>query len=444
MSSNHTRVSAREWSEMQQRIADTNAYVINRAEEAQRIRAEAERRSREIAAAHEANTRAVNQAVNTLVNAYQRTLEEAQGQFAARIAAQSADFRGQLQEMLQEVRNVSDSLRRSDSRVDALARQYHDAFQARLTQVGQGKERAQAIVQELDRFLRQIQELNPERFAPGDYAALGALRASAAANIRTGDYQAAAIVSQNSILTAARILTRLTLANETYNQQLAEARTEAAAVANHVEELSSRDGVLSVEIGGEQQEYEYDIAYWSDGGFDALRNQLAAAEARLSSGGLSVRELAETRNEIAQIRTRLEQCDQRARRAMAGTVFVEDTVSRLDNSLSDRGWELVEAGHHEGDAREPYALRYDDGNGNTVSIVVSAGEKTDEPIYALEVFSEDAVRASIIKEGIHASMEEEGVRIEGIERRDDCHRNPTPEVFRQNMVAEARQRQQRR
>ena len=441
MSSNHTRVSRREWTAMQRRVADANAYVINRAAEAQRLREEAEQRSREIAAAHEENMRAINRTVNELADAYQNTLQDVRGQFASQIAAQSADFRGQFQEMLNDVRNVSGHISRADRRVDALARQYNDAFQARLAQAARGKERAQMILQELDNFLQQIQALSPERFMPGDYASLQALRASIVANIQAGDYQAATVVSQNSILTAARVLTQLTLANESYNQQLAEARTAAATVANRVEELSSSAGVLSVEVSGEQQEYEYDIAYWSNGGFDALRERLNVAEARLASGRLSMQELVQTQNEIAQIRAQLEQCDQRARRSMASSVFVEDTAVRLHNSLSERGWELIEGGHHDDEAKEPYTLQYGDGNGNTVSIVVAPGDKTDEPIYAVEVFSGDEFRASIIKEGIHLAMAEEGLRIEGVERRDDCHLNPTPEVFRQNMIEEAQRRQ---
>lgn len=441
MSSNHTRVSRREWTAMQRRVADANAYVINRAAEAQRLREEAERRSREIAAAHEENMRAINQTVNALSNAYQNTLQDVRGQFASQIAAQSADFRGQFQEMLNDVRDVSGRISRADRRVDALARQYNDAFQARLAQAAQGKERAQMILQELDRFLQQIQTLHPEQFMPGEYASLQALRASAAANIQAGDYQAATIVSQNSILTASRDLTQLTLVNESYNQQLTEARNEAATVANRMEELASRDGVLAVEVAGEKLEYEYDIEYWSNGRFDALRQRLIAVEARLATGRLSLQELTQTRNEIAQLQTQLEQCDHRARRTMASSVFVEDTAVRLHNCLSERGWELVEAGHHEDEAKEPYTLQYEDPNGNTVSVVVSPGEETDKPIYAIEVFSEDEYSGGIIKEGIHSAMEDEGLRIEGIERRDDCHLNPTPEVFRQNMIEEAQRRQ---
>lgn len=441
MSSNHTRVSAREWEQMNQRIASTDAYVIRRNREVLRIRAEAERRNQEIAAAHEANMRQISRAVDTLAQAYQNTLQQVRGQISSEIAAQSADFQGQLQQLLNDVRNVSGRIGRSDSRVDALARQYDAIFQARLDQCAQGKERAQAILQELDRFLEQIRQLRPEQFVPGDYAALQALRASVAANIQAGDYQAATVVSQNSILTASRVLTQLTLENEAYNQQLTQARTEAATVSNRVEELCAQGGVLSVEVGGEQQDYEYDIAYWSDGSFDALRQRLEAAQARLSSGQLSLQALTQTRNEIAQLQTQLEQCDQRARRAMASSVFVEDTAARLHNSLTERGWELVEGSHFDDEAKEPYTLEYTDGNGNVVSIVVSPGEKTEEPIYAVEVFAEDEYRGAIIKEGIHASMAQEGLQIEGIERRDDCHLNPTPEAFRQNMVQEAQQRQ---
>lgn len=444
MSSNHTHVSSNEWSAMQQRVADTNAYVINRAAEARRLHEEAERRSREIAAAHAANMRAIDEAVTALNNAYRNTLREVRGDFDARVAEESADFQRQIQDMLQDVRDASGRISRTDSRVNELAREYNAVFQDRLAQRAHSQDRAQMVLQELDRFLEQIRALNPERFAPADYVTLQTLRASTEANIQAGDYSAALVVSQNGILTASRVLTQLTLDNARFHEELVAARNEAATVVNRVEELASDDGVLSIEVDGTQQEFDYDIAYWSNGDFDALRERLATAEARLASGELSMQELAHIRSEIGQLRAQLDRCDQAARRSMAESIFVEDTAVRLHNSLTQRGWELVEGGHHEDEAREPYTLEYEDGNGNTVSIVVSPGEKSDEPIYAVEVFSEDEYRAAIIKEGIHASMAEEGLQITGIERRDDCHLNPTPEAFQQNMVEEAQRRQRQK
>lgn len=443
MSSNHTRVSNREWQAMQRRIADTNAYVINRAEEARRIREEAERRSREIAAMHEANQRAINQAVSTLENAYRTTLQDARNQFATQVSDQSTDFQNQLQAMLADVRSISGQLTRSDGRVDALARQYNDAFQARLARTERGRQRAEAVLHELDRFMQQIQTLNPERFMPSEYAALQALRASVAANIQVGDYQAAVVVSQNSILTASRVLTQLTLLSENYNQQLTEVRTAASSLNTRMTQLASNAGVLSIEVDGEQVEYEYDIRYWSNGAFGQLQQQLAAVETQLASGRMSLQDLAQSRIRVEQIGSQLDQCDQRARRDMAGSVFVEDTAVRLHSSLTERGWTLEEAGHHADEARNPYTMQYEDGNGNTVSIVVSSGEKADEPSYAIEVFAEDEYRAGIIKEGVHASMVDEGLQIEGIEYRDDCHLNPDPQTFTVNMVREALRRQQR-
>ncbi len=441
MSSNHTRVSVREWTEMQQRIAELDAYVVNSALEVSRLHAEAERRRREIAAAREASTRAVNQAAQALADAYQVTLQDLGTGFASEIAAQSSDFRNQLQSMLADARTVSGRLGRSDARVEALAGAYDEAFRARLEQTAQGRERADLVLQELDWFLQQIREMNPEQFMPGDYASLQALRASINASVRAGDYQAAVAVSQSSILSASRVLTQLTLANERFHRQLAEARGAAAAVANRMEELASPDGMISVTVSGQKMEYPYDIAYWSNGDFVSLRRQLSQAEAHLASGRLSMQELAQTQVEIDRIRRQLDRCDQRSRHALASSVFVEDTAVRLHNSLSERGWELVDGGYHANEVKEPYTLQYEDGSGNTVSIVVSPGEKPDEPIYAVEVFSESESHAGMIKDGIHSSVEEAGLRIEEIQCRDDCHLNPTPELFKQNMIEQARRRQ---
>lgn len=439
MSSNHTLVSRREWQEMQRRVAETDAYVINREAEIRRLNAEAANRRREIEQMRAANQQAVNQSIQALADAYRDTLQAADNQISSQISVESDSFRQQFQSMVDRVRDISGQLSRADLQTDTLARQYNEAFQQMVAQTAQGRERALAIWQELDYFLTRIRELSPERFLPGEYATLEALRASLDANISSGDYQAAIAVSQNSILTASRVLTQLVLLNEQYDRQLFQTQTDAAELASRIDRLSSQAGVLSVELNGEQQEYEYDIAYWSNGGFDRICQQFDQLCAQLESCRMSTQEVVQARRTIERLGMELEQCDQRARNALAGSVFVEDTAVRLHNSLSDRGWSLEESGFHADEARNPFTMQYEDGHGNTVSIVVSSGENAAHPTYAIEAFAENERRASLIKDGVHAAAAQEGLEVEGVTCRNDCHLNPTPQAFITNMVNETLQ-----
>ena len=356
MSSNHTLVSRQEWSEMQRQVGGLQAYLINSELETTQLRHEYERRIQEIEAARAENTRVVEQAVNALENAYRTTLQEARGQFSEQIGEHSNEFHQQLQDILNDVNNISGQLGRADSRLRTLASRYDAAFQARLEQLTQGAQRAEMILEELDRLLGQIQQLNPERFRPVDYTTLQTLRNSVEQNIQNGDYQAATLVSQGSILTATRVLAQLTVDNDTYGRQLEAARIEMANLQNRINELASDAGVLAVEVQGQRQEFDYDINYWSNGEFQEIQNRLTQVQARLMEPDLSVAELNELGNQVNSLQNELEQCDQRARRAMAGSVFVEETADRLSEILGEQGWEATIDQHHGEDAKAPYTM----------------------------------------------------------------------------------------
>ncbi len=83
--------------------------------------------------------------------------------------------------------------------------------------MGHNRNVAEVFLSEMDRMIEQIQNLHPERFMPDDYSRLLTVRANTAANIATGDYQAAIIASQTGILSASRTLTRLIAFNEQYD-----------------------------------------------------------------------------------------------------------------------------------------------------------------------------------------------------------------------------------
>lgn len=441
MSSNHTWVSRDDWSEMNRQIGSLNAYLINSDLQASLLRRQYEDRIQQIEDSYRANAQVVTQAVNALENAYRTTLGQAREQFEAEVDEHSAQFHQQLQELLENVGTVSGRLGQADSRLNGLAARYDAAFQALLARADGSKERAEQTVAELDRFLQALEQLNPERFRPAEYEALRSLRNLTNSNVENGDHAAALAVSQSSILTATRLLAQLTVDNEIYARQLQAAATELANLEDQTSRLASDAGVLVVELQGQRQEFDYDIEYWSGGTFGELRNRLVRLREQLETPDLSSARVADLRRQISQLQAELEQCDQQARRAMAGSVFVEETADRLNAVLTERGWEATVDEHHEQDARAPYTMEFEDGSGNTVCVVVSRGVQADQPIYSMEVYSDDAYRAGRIKDGVHAAMNGDQTHARVVERRDDCHLNPDPETFRQNMVAEACGRQ---
>lgn len=444
MSSHHTLVSQREWNRMNQRIRETDAYVIRRQDEANAIQTEAAHRLQEIAAAHQANMTAIDRTVHALGNAYQSMLQQMQGHYTAQIQAQRDSFQQQISELVQQVRTVGSHISMTDHRINTLANQFNSSFQMLLDQKIGAQARATVTLQQLDNLLQQMQGLAPERFFPGEYAALVALRTAAQTNIQTGDYQSALMVSQGSILTASRLLTQLTIENEQYHRQINAARTAASAVYERMEELSAASGTISVELNGRSQDYAYSIEEWSggkNGEFNRLRCRLSDLNSRLQTGRIKPSDLSNVRDEINQIRSQLERCDQNARQAMASTIFVENTAARLHNGLSRRGWRLVYNGHHNNQDSEPFSLQYEDGSGNAVSVVISAGESADKPHCDYEAFSDDPYRAAAIKDGVRAAMVEGGIEVGQVMQRNDCQTNMTPNRFQQNMIEEAHRRE---
>ncbi len=443
MSSNHVYVSRREWEEMRNRVANPRAYVINEETELRRLQELEQRRRREIERIQLVNQRAVEQSLENLVRNARNQNISANREIRSRLQDRRQDFQRQMESMIHQIRNLSGRLDETDRRVDTLARDFNAQFQNITAQISQRRDRAEAICQELDNFLDQIRILNPEKFLPGQFASLSAIRASLEANIQAGDYQAAILLSQNSILTASRMLSQLVIMNENYNQQLFQTQNDAQSLAARLDAFASSHGVLAVEANGQSQELEYDIGYWSNGRFEQINRQFQTLQTAVQSGQLSQQDLVRARQEIARLEQILDQCDQQARGELAGAVFVEDTASQLYETLTERGWMLEDSGFHGDDARNPYTMQYEDGNGSTVSVVVSRGATPEKPVYAIEVFSDDTYRAETIKEGVHRSVSDQGLRIQGITRRNDCRQNPTPQAFQQNMVREYMQARKR-
>lgn len=438
MSSNHTLVSVREWNEKQRRIAATEAYIINRQEEVRRIAELIQERRREIETIRQSNQAAIQQSVATLENMFNENVALVRGRINTQLRTQTDSFGSQLQGLHSELRNTESRLSAFDQRINTLATTFNDVFQEYAEQEQNSSGRANVILNEIESLIGLIEQLNPQQFYPAEYATLISLRESIRANINAGDYQAAILVSQNSVLQATSLLARLQLANEQYSMRINAIRENVTGMRQRIETLSSKDGVLTTEIDGLVEEYDYDISFWSNGKFDTIVQEFCRLENCLYNENLTMGQLNQIAESFNVLDDNITVCDSNARQERISALIAADAALRLHNGLVNSNWNLEESGYKDGDERNPYIMSYTDAAGNTVSFVVSP-EEINEPRIAMEVFSDDKELAELTKDGIHEVLEDEGLTIEGREQRDDCHLNPNSETFIENAVAEAQE-----
>lgn len=435
MSSNHTYVMNSEWEALQARIASGNAYVISRQNEADRIAQIAEERRRNSSAINELTQQSTRASIAALREEFDELCKKP-GNISPQITTQRERMDSELEGLQNTLENAEASLSGVDRQIDSIAAILNETFQELNSQADSKKEKAENILAELNNLIAQIEGMSPSRFAENEYARLISLRASIVSAVNSGDYQSAIIISQNSILDASRLIGQLVVANERYNSNYQRVSEQATRLRERIETLASESGILTAEFNGQPQEFDYDISFWSNGRFDRIRDMFSGVDEALNSDTCSMERLEELERDLRVLDANLTDCDLMARRERIGAVSAADMAIRIHSSLSDSGWNLDDSGYHDGDERNPYAMNYNDGAGNRVSVVV-APENPEKPSFFIEVFSDDPYSAELTKDGVHATLEENGLEIESIERRNDCHLNPTPEAFVENATAEA-------
>lgn len=436
MSSNHTLVSSERWRNIQRDISCAEAYVINRKEEAERLSRLAEKRRRELEQIQTANRRTIQNAVNSLRNMYTVNANRLASQADSHLQEQVDGFGIQIDAFLSEINAAKIQVRVLDDKINDIAGNFNDVFQEWLSKENNVRNRSNTTMNELNSLIERIEDLSPQRFSPAEYEALVTLRSMINTNISAGDYQAAIMVSQSSILNASRLLVRLVAVNEGYNAEHTEVCRRFEGLKERIERLSSKDGVLIIDCNGEEQEYDYDISFWSDGQFDNIVSDAMRIETLLTGGELTQEQLRQIADDIEILDGNLSTCDELARKERAGAIAASDTSVQLYSALTACGWTLVESGYNSDDKRNPYAMIFEDGSGNIASIVV-APESPQTPSVAIEVFSDDEEIASVTKDGVQASLEEEDICIESSEHRDDCQLNPDADTFIANATEEA-------
>ena len=472
MSSYQTYIRNDELSRLRQQ-----AERVQRAEaEMQRIREQTQARERNISQQYQNNLSSLNRTIQQLGNNNTREMERLRTETRSALGAQAAAFRDQLQREREaaraeiqaertrtanEIANVNnridrtnravDGIRRATDtiarRVDSMAREYDRRFNEIAQREAGNKERAFLHSAELSDLLASIEALKPNKFTDGtEYTDLSSLLDSINQNIENGQYDAALALAQGNILNARHLFATLTVINEEFNDRLRRVRTLQSELRERIESYGDKAGNELIYPGkdGEEFRQQYDINEWSGGMFGRIVARFEEISERLENAeediSIDLEEIERISLSLEHIEESITECDTFARNELIASYAVEETARTIYQALNDEGYSNVENGFVDGDERKPYPLVFDDGNGNTVSVVVSQGENPEQAVISFETFHDskepDEYIRRTTRDGINSALRDRGIEIEDVEHRDDCDKNPTSGDFIANSVAE--------
>ena len=96
-------ISDQEWMNIQRKISDTEIYVVRKREEAERLRAEANKRELELQEMREATNKAVDSAFQMLQGTYTQSLLDLGNEMRCDVQRMADSFNGQIEALRNEV-----------------------------------------------------------------------------------------------------------------------------------------------------------------------------------------------------------------------------------------------------------------------------------------------------------------------------------------------------
>ena len=467
MSSSHTWISNSEYRRLQQGEVRRRQAE----EEARRIQARAEQREREIRSQYQANVETLRSNINSLSQQHDADMRRVSQDFRSNIARQASEFQEQLAGQREQNRRdiqsletrvgqaigqINVNMREIDDRVTAVATDFGNRFNELARAQANERAYAEASIIEMSDLLTSIRGLQPEKFAPGEWEALAEQLARARSSFDRQQYEAALAITQVRMTDAARLMHRLSMLNALFNEMLSSARERANALQQRISMLTDGKPVHEFDLAGENYSLPFDINHWTGERFAEEIQRRMEEIGRLLDTAETNPEVTLTELEAMLMEMERFNGDNGAinelytfgREEQMRSFVVGDMAIQVHNALNNRGWHLLDSGRYEEDDRKPYTMRYEDGTGNQVALVVNPGEKPEETSVAVEVYvngddNRDSVFSRDIKEGLDNTIDDlsgEVVQVRRRERRNDCRDNPTPEAFIRNTAAESLQR----
>lgn len=472
MSSSHTWIR----NDDLRRIRQEAARAQRAEDETARIRRESQARERRINEQHQANLDSLNRTIQQMGRNNTREMESLRMETRTALGMQAASFREQLAReresaraeiraehertaneisridgrinranaQIASIRHVTDTM---SNRIDEMSREYDRRFNEIAQRESDNKERAVMHLAVLSELIDGISSLKPNKFTDGVlYANLITLRNNVRQNIENTQYDASLALAQGSILDAQRLLTRLTIMNDEFNESLRNVRVLQNQIREEIDGFgeAADNVIMYTDSNGTEYAHEYDINEWSGGMFNSIVTRFEAISARLDGAendtDIDLDELERIAGSLERVIGSIEECDRIAQDAVISSYAVEETSHTIYEVMRAEGYVNNASAFADDDEKKPFIQSFVDDNGNTVSVVVANGELPEQAVVALETYNEGAERDDFVRrtarEGIYSALRERGIEIEDVENRDDCDKNPTSDAFIENSVAE--------
>ncbi len=457
MSSSRVHINRSEYNNLQNQAARTSRAQ----QETERIRREAAQRERRISEQYEANLESINSRLTNIQDSHDEEIDALNEDFRNRILEQGNQYRqdlaNQRRQQQRELQDLESRMQQSlerldlniqniDDRVDSITRDFNNRFDSIVRRIESTEEKereyARISIEEIDRLLASIRELQPDRFAPGELASLEEQLMIARNDFENRQYAAALAITQVRLTDAGRLLSRLTILNQLFEDRLREVRLRASEIESRLASFDNNH--LEFTVNNQDYSLEYDINHWTHGRFNEnVRSEFSNLNNQLNNiynSNINLEGLEEIMSRLNNIDENITACDRVAREELIRSFVVEDMAHQLHQTLTDQGWRHDTSGHNEDDEREPFQMVYRDGTGNQVALVINTGENPNDATIHMEAYTTDNDEAnrSLIKDGLGSQLRASGINIDHIiQNQNDCADNPDVETFLANSARDS-------
>lgn len=331
----------------------------------------------------------------------------------------AANLRSEMRSQRQEYLRLLDE---QEQRMQSALQEQETRLQQNIDHLAQSLEQrwqrqediAEQWVQGLQEELAFIRETyRHEQFSPGEVAALESRLNAARQDIQNQMPQAAVSEAREAFRQAVNLGQRLELIEMTWNELYERAQEELQEALTLAEEY--KVNTLCMETANGQEEIDLDVDYWTEGGWQQVRDGLQRFKVRLvqEKDTFQCEDLRRIIGEINHYNEILPQLEDQAKTALIASIKRMDIQTQICDALADLGYNLVDSTYAEEDFRRSYHLKMKNADNEEIVTVVQPQSSDQGVVNELQFHfydqsPNDAIREERLQQ-VKASLQNEGM-----------------------------------
>lgn len=374
-------------------------------------------------------TRAYESQINNLVKSQNSTNQEIKD--LKKRELELAKQLGQANLAKQEVKKLQEEIKTIQ---DKQTKFYNDYTK----QISDTKQRASVYMNQDLELIKQLQELEVQRFFPGDIEAHIKQIAIAREDITNGNYEAALAVSQVRFQDLSRLLAQTLIRNSIFQSLKKEVAKALGDIEAKIADSETRE--ISYQLDAQTIEDICDVDFWSYGDYNKVKQAVKELKERFEKLAPTVneKELEKIFEQIIQNRNQLDEVVKKATNELIHTHILEDSANSMHQELIENGWSFEKI--EQENRREPSILHYIDGNDNQLTIVCATGENNNDANIILDVHGDVSKETrQQLKEGVVERIFDQD-KVKSIKQAKDCAK--TASEFQKRAVEQIKREKQ--